>query len=1317
MRTRSQPLSPGGLVALESEPRRTRSTRTATLRQGSAEPASQPTTRSTRSASLRQPSAEPATQSTTRSTRSASLRQPSAEPATQSTTRTTRARTRQSSAEPSTQNTSRSRSRRTGNGVITSIEEAPATQSRGRKTSTRRSTRQTTRKTSDDETEPIDAEQASQPESVVDETSAAEEPPESQDPEPIPSVEEHALSEPKASDSELSFVPFPEPITVPPEPYPGPWPSSPSLSPSPSPPNFPLPASPLRPDTDFPHRSRAAAPSPEPQSPQGAESSKTFVGDVFHAADTWYLDALEDISDIGSPLSERSHTPDLEMEDSPPLGSVLEESLLADIDASLARHRQVELAAVHNAAGDDSDSIMADECGSDANVVLLSSEEYNTQLPAVTEASTGSTIAARLFLAAMEGIEFEEERGCRSPMSVCGQSSSELDDSPMADEEHTAAIDVSWISSGESSREGSLSPLSPVDRDEEVPIPSIVAAVSSSFDNEVAALIQSFSGLCLADTAYDDTPAASATPLLCYMPASTGQVQQDATFDVPTQSGTTPTFNDGRLVSAKVPELIPGPSQSRPAAAEVDKSRQVRRSARKYSARWACVALSPIPEESEVTSPRSGLGVGATKESVDSPSTSLLATPYLLESLGARRVQEETQEEAQEPAKEPTQEPAKEPAKQETRLTPRKVNRKRPRDDEPETPSSKKRRNVGPPGSTPFARRMTPLSRRITYNAAPYSERLRRRTIENQGRIHKTVFRLPQLLAQNEADRRAAESTPVKPCLEPLQTNTESTEKQSKPDDQDPSDGSATAQPPSTPQARGWNIRGLINSVPRSFSRLLPRFGRSSQAPEAPDAAPSPTPQLPSEPSLQPLSQEPPVSSLQPLPERTSHTKVVDSNQNATQSDKRSRRRLSEQPPGKRQRTLSYSLFPAPIDRARFLGDLTTTPKKTPQAAQPESRPDEAEKPSGAQDQPPSTSQVTDVSEQRVLPQTTEDTTQKKRKRSPSPDVIPNPAGCSYGLDLDYFCYSSDSEEEADAKTQQAVSPTKPDAPVKSVVRSAMRSEQGPSKRVRFDASPEDTPSKLRMRPRATDPYTGRHFIGMGDAARVAAPASPAAAPATPTPAARVDVSTPQRSPGFIPNKQGTFQLDYDAFSDDSESSGAPSPTAPAATSVSETQTASTQTTTTRTEVQESVPSPAPRPTPRQALPPSTPARVDQEALARVRSQAEKYKPKTPSGLRTASRYSSPLTASPVVNEQPPVETFGDDDEFARDAQWLYEQCSTGDFQQLQWPKPKTLQESLGVDDEIVRLVASVWDASAVDEVHRAFRQSLEEFKAEEAQA
>jgi hypothetical protein len=37
----------------------------------------------------------------------------------------------------------------------------------------------------------------------------------------------------------------------------------------------------------------------------------------------------------------------------------------------------------------------------------------------------------------------------------------------------------------------------------------------------------------------------------------------------------------------------------------------------------------------------------------------------------------------------------------------------------------------------------------------PYSERHRRREIEAQGRIHSTLLRLPELVAQTEADARA----------------------------------------------------------------------------------------------------------------------------------------------------------------------------------------------------------------------------------------------------------------------------------------------------------------------------------------------------------------------------------------------------------------------------------------------------------------------------------------------------------------------------------------------------------------------------------
>lgn len=56
----------------------------------------------------------------------------------------------------------------------------------------------------------------------------------------------------------------------------------------------------------------------------------------------------------------------------------------------------------------------------------------------------------------------------------------------------------------------------------------------------------------------------------------------------------------------------------------------------------------------------------------------------------------------------------------------------------------------------------------------------------------------------------------------------------------------------------------------------------------------------------------------------------------------------------------------------------------------------------------------------------------KKRKRAPSPDVIPNPPGCSYGMDLDYFTYSDDEFEEASVEAEaeaEAVPPAPKTAP------------------------------------------------------------------------------------------------------------------------------------------------------------------------------------------------------------------------------------------------------------------------------------------------
>lgn len=121
-----------------------------------------------------------------------------------------------------------------------------------------------------------------------------------------------------------------------------------------------------------------------------------------------------------------------------------------------------------------------------------------------------------------------------------------------------------------------------------------------------------------------------------------------------------------------------------------------------------------------------------------------------------------------------------------------------------------------------------------------------------------------------------------------------------------------------------------------------------------------------------------------------------------------------------------------------------------------------------------------------------------------------------------------------------------------------------------------------------------------------------------------------------------------------------------------------------------------------------TPAKIDDEALAKARSLAEKYKPKTPSGLRLASRYSSPLTApSPdsVVHE--PIEHEFGTDEFAEDAQWLYDICPSGDFEQIVWPARESLQESLGIQ---VDGSALNFDEDELQQDYRAFQRTLAAF-------
>ncbi|KAL4980760.1 hypothetical protein BDW66DRAFT_124732 [Aspergillus desertorum] len=627
------------------------------------------------------------------------------------------------------------------------------------------------------------------------------------------------------------------------------------------------------------------------------------------------------------------------------------------------------------------------------------------------------------------------------------------------------------------------------------------------------------------------------------------------------------------------------------------------------------------------------------------------------------------------------------------------LNRKRPHTEhspednaEPVTPHANKRRNLGPPGSTPFARRTTRLTplRRLPHTVS-FSERKRRREAESQGRIHSTIFRLPQYVAQTEADRRAS-ATASLPSLstEPLPADFNfSCEPAQTGEQTSPEEHTAvqdtSSQEPSTPEpARGtWNLSRLINSVPRSFSRLLPRFGHSRSTSEAP-------------------------ATQESASERIQRTQQAEASPAAaTDQESQPNRLLSEQPRAKRARNLSYSLFPAPIDRSRYLGDITSKPTATTATIAPD--PDSA-----AQHVGESTPQKTDSQTSSTFTERGRETTSQasnavsesrtKRKRSPSPDVIPNPAGSSYGMDLDYFCYSSESEGEAESSPLRSEFSDRG----KTALRNIAQSERPASKKVRFDASPEDTPSKRRAR--ATDPYRGRHFIGMG------APQT-TSAPTTPTPEPRV--VDPLHQPGFVPNTSGTFQLDYDALSDgsDTDTETVPSPKLITPSAVR-------APTSAQPDVSQSAQSSASRSAARSSQAPSTPAtKIDEEALARARSQAEKYKPKTPSGLRTASRYSSPLTAvtpdltpaaaaapSPAPPAEKATEKFGDD-EFAKDAQWLYDICPSGDLSQLVWPEKKPFGEGLNISPEALRIASGIWDPAEVDEAYAIFQSEFAEFK------
>ncbi|OAX81438.1 hypothetical protein ACJ72_04220 [Emergomyces africanus] len=682
--------------------------------------------------------------------------------------------------------------------------------------------------------------------------------------------------------------------------------------------------------------------------------------------------------------------------------------------------------------------------------------------------------------------------------------------------------------------------------------------------------------------------------------------------------------------------------------------------------------------------------------------------------------------------------------------------RKRPRrdsSDDDDLRSSKKRRDVG---TSSIARHR---QRRVT----PYAERSRRRAVESQGRIDKTLFRIPQLIAQNKADRdttnKAGDADVDEPAWDVLN--------QMRADAAELSDQERPRTPPApeTP-TRTWGIRGLLNSVPRSLSKLIPTFGLSPARTESSTGVLS----TPRDVARGPAPSTPPTST---------------SNQGEE----------SEQPEQSQDfEHLTYSLFPQPLDRLQLLGTSPDVPyprKGVCKALEPEANPTKQTESNKMQ---PATNNIhSNIANSNNH---THDSSKNPRKRKHYiPEPIPNPPGTSYGMDLRYFVDSSLSEPDDDSLPEGiAVLDTEHGStPISVREQAAIRGILRGPKRVRFDASPENTPSKLRLRDPGPQNIDDDHHITK----RQNSPLSKMAYPtdisskhssgetSTPTPPANAQCTTseslmdpqprPPSPPIIRPNPFGTYCLDYDMFSDDDDSyeeeleteqvaasSGAAitasqvkvsssqadglaissSQQKPLATHERAESRSGSQALTLSPEaapVGSQTPQPAavannwtqpppPRPTPAHASLPSQPTTpIDADAVAKLRSQAEKYKPKLPSGLRASRRYSSspvsapdsgdnmasqserfePLLDSPLphLNAREPCQAM----EVKGKASIAGKENLPG------YPEGLREQSSYVPNPQIRQLVRDMWmedDDEAADEV---FRRELQRFRQEQS--
>ncbi|KAI9811755.1 MAG: hypothetical protein M1827_005300 [Pycnora praestabilis] len=134
---------------------------------------------------------------------------------------------------------------------------------------------------------------------------------------------------------------------------------------------------------------------------------------------------------------------------------------------------------------------------------------------------------------------------------------------------------------------------------------------------------------------------------------------------------------------------------------------------------------------------------------------------------------------------------------------------------------------------------------------------------------------------------------------------------------------------------------------------------------------------------------------------------------------------------------------------------------------------------------------------------------------------------------------------------------------------------------------------------------------------------------------------------------------------------------------------------------------PPSRPTPAHA---SLPAELSNgtgngEALARARSQAEKYKPKQPSGLRASSRLSASTIGSDIRDDK-------DEENMDPEVAAAVAALPRDHLPKFIWPKTKTF-EQMGYDPEVIAAIDAAWGERDTAKAKIIFDEDLKKWAAE----